>query len=103
MSHQSLRGRGTSGATFCCGAIQDSSSSFRSDLFPRGERAGSGTQRRNKSNTPASKSVVISTTPAVLYDRLKAQLRSLPEGERDFIANAANFSALLFHSLPDVN
>ena len=43
------------------------------------------------------------TTPAELYDDLKAQLCSLLEGERDFIANAANFSALLFHSLPEVN
>jgi L-methionine (R)-S-oxide reductase len=42
-------------------------------------------------------------TPAELYDQLKVQLHSLLEGERDFIANAANFSALLFHSLPDVN
>jgi L-methionine (R)-S-oxide reductase len=38
-----------------------------------------------------------------LYNGLQSQLRSLLEGERDFIANAANFSALLYHSLPDVN
>lgn len=38
-----------------------------------------------------------------LYANLKEQLRSLLEGERDFIANAANFSALLYHSLPDLN
>jgi L-methionine (R)-S-oxide reductase len=38
-----------------------------------------------------------------LYDRLASQLSSLLEGERDLIANAANFSALLFHSLPDLN
>ena len=31
------------------------------------------------------------------------QLRSLLEGERDFIANAANFAALLYHSVPDLN
>ena len=43
------------------------------------------------------------TTPAELYDHLKAQLRSLLAGERDLIANAANFSALLFHSLPEVH
>ena len=42
-------------------------------------------------------------TPAALYDQLTSQLRSLLAGERDFIANAANFSALLYHSLPDVN
>ncbi|MFM7294948.1 MAG: GAF domain-containing protein [Burkholderiales bacterium] len=38
-----------------------------------------------------------------LYADLNAQLKSLVEGERDFIANAANFSALLFHLLPDLN
>jgi GAF domain-containing protein len=38
-----------------------------------------------------------------LYASLLLQLRSLLEGERDFIANAANFSSLLFHSLPDLN
>lgn len=38
-----------------------------------------------------------------LYTSLAEQLRSLLEGERDFIANAANLSALLYHSLPDVN
>lgn len=37
------------------------------------------------------------------YSSLAEQLRSLLEGERDFIANAANFSALLYHSLPDLN
>jgi L-methionine (R)-S-oxide reductase len=40
---------------------------------------------------------------AELYAGLQSQLRSLLEGERDFIANAANVSALLYHSLPDVN
>ena len=38
-----------------------------------------------------------------LYDRLAAQLSSLLEGERDLIANAANFSSLVFQSLPDLN
>ena len=38
-----------------------------------------------------------------LYMGLAAQLRSLLEDETDFIANAANFAALLYHSLPDVN
>lgn len=38
-----------------------------------------------------------------LYASLQSQLRSLLEGERDFIANAANFAALLYHSLPDLN
>lgn len=38
-----------------------------------------------------------------LYDQLAGQLSSLLAGERDLIANAANFSALIFHSLPDLN
>jgi GAF domain-containing protein len=38
-----------------------------------------------------------------VYEELAAQLRALVEGEEDFIANAANFSALLFHALPDLN
>jgi len=38
-----------------------------------------------------------------LYANLQLQLRSLLEGECDFIANAANFSSLLYHSLPDLN
>jgi GAF domain-containing protein len=38
-----------------------------------------------------------------LYANLKAQLSSLFEGERDFIANAANLASLLYHSLPEIN
>ena len=38
-----------------------------------------------------------------LYASLVVQLMSLLKGEHDFIANAANFSALLFSSLPNVN
>jgi L-methionine (R)-S-oxide reductase len=38
-----------------------------------------------------------------LYDQLALQLSSLLSGERDLIANAANFSSLIFHSLPDLN
>jgi L-methionine (R)-S-oxide reductase len=38
-----------------------------------------------------------------LYASLTVQLMSLLKGEYDFIANAANFSALLFNSLPNVN
>lgn len=37
------------------------------------------------------------------YDQLATELHSLSAGERDLIANAANFSALLYQSLPDVN
>ena len=38
-----------------------------------------------------------------LYATLKSQLRALLEGEDDFIANAANCAALLYHSLADLN
>jgi len=38
-----------------------------------------------------------------LYASLVVQLLSLLKGEYDKIANAANFSALLFNSLPNVN
>lgn len=37
------------------------------------------------------------------YADLAEQARYLLDGERDRIANAANFSALLYHALPDVN
>lgn len=38
-----------------------------------------------------------------LYDHLTAQLSSLLAGERDLIANTANFASLIFHALPDLN
>ena len=38
-----------------------------------------------------------------LYDQIATQLSSLLAGERDLVANAANFAALVFHSLPDLN
>lgn len=37
------------------------------------------------------------------YAELGQQARHLLEGERDFTANAANFSSLLYHSLAGVN
>ena len=43
------------------------------------------------------------TAKSKLYASLVVQLLSLLKGEHDFIANAANFSALLFNSLPHVN
>jgi GAF domain-containing protein len=44
-----------------------------------------------------------SATPEKLYPQLREELRSLISGESDWIANLANASALLFHSLPDLN
>ena len=43
------------------------------------------------------------TSKVDLYASLAVQLRSLLEDECDFIANAANFVSLLYHSLPDLN
>jgi L-methionine (R)-S-oxide reductase len=40
---------------------------------------------------------------ADFYATLQKQLASLLAGERDFIANAANFSAFIFVMLPDLN
>jgi len=37
------------------------------------------------------------------YAELCEQMRGMLAGEPDLIANAANFSALVFHSLPDFN
>lgn len=45
----------------------------------------------------------MTTSKAELYDQLATQLSSLLAGERDPIANAANFSSLIFQSLPDLN
>lgn len=51
----------------------------------------------SESNNPASAS------KSELYHQLATQLSSLLAGERDLIANAANFSSLIFHTLPDLN
>ncbi|MDQ3175699.1 MAG: GAF domain-containing protein [Acidobacteriota bacterium] len=42
-------------------------------------------------------------TKPELYSNLQSQLRTLVADERDFIANAANLSSLLYHSMPDLN
>lgn len=44
-----------------------------------------------------------SISKSELYDQLASQLSSLLAGERDLVANAANFASLVFHSLPDLN
>jgi len=43
------------------------------------------------------------TDKSTAYAELAAQVRALLEGERDLIANAANFSALVYHALPGIN
>jgi len=43
------------------------------------------------------------TTPDALYANLQRSLGGLLAGEDDLIANAANFAALVYDSLPDLN
>jgi len=43
------------------------------------------------------------TSKSELYAELAEQARGLLHGERDRIANAANFAALVYHALPDLN
>lgn len=45
----------------------------------------------------------IATDKPTLYANLAEQAGHLLAGESDRIANAANFSALLYHTLPEVN
>jgi len=37
------------------------------------------------------------------YERLNRQLKDLLAGERDFLPNAANTAALIYHGLPELN
>ncbi|HEV7397151.1 MAG TPA: GAF domain-containing protein [Pyrinomonadaceae bacterium] len=48
-------------------------------------------------------SSTLCSTKVALYDQLAEQVRSLIGNETDLIANAANFSAMVYHSLPDLN
>jgi L-methionine (R)-S-oxide reductase len=56
-------------------------------------------KQSNKKRVPKKKKSAKSES----YTNLVAQLRSLLKGEYDFIANTANFSALVYNSLTDVN
>ena len=38
-----------------------------------------------------------------LYNQIKLELASLVSGERNFLANASNFTSLLWQSLPELN
>jgi GAF domain-containing protein len=42
-------------------------------------------------------------TPAARYAELQRSIAAVLEGERDLIANTANFVALVYHGLPDLN
>jgi L-methionine (R)-S-oxide reductase len=48
-------------------------------------------------------SSTLSGTKSQQYEQLLAQACALMHGERDRIANAANLSSLVFHSLSDLN
>ena len=65
----------------------------------------STTKQKATSKQPAKKTVARSNqiSKSKLYASLVVQLMSLLKGEYDLVANAANFSALLFNSLPNVN
>lgn len=46
---------------------------------------------------------ITSDSPRETYRALAEQARGLLQGERDRTANAANFAALVYHALPDLN
>ena len=71
----------------------------------KGTAAAAAANRRPAKKKAGTRSVATSenNTKGKLYASLVVQLLSLLKGEHDFIANAANFSALLFNSLPNVN
>jgi GAF domain-containing protein len=58
---------------------------------------------KKKTTGKAAKKQATQNAKSKLYASLVVQLMSLLKGEYDLTANAANFSALLFNSLPKVN
>jgi GAF domain-containing protein len=73
-----------------------------SKTLTRKKPAKAATKPAKKS--AAKRSAAVRQTPKQkLYASLVVQLLSLLKDEHDLIANAANFSALLFNSLPNVN
>jgi L-methionine (R)-S-oxide reductase len=66
---------------------------------PATKRAAAKKKKATKKQAPKA----TQNAKQKLYASLTVQLMSLLKGEYDFIANAANFSALLFNSLPNVN
>lgn len=45
----------------------------------------------------------LATDKSAAYRELAAQAQALLAGERDLIANAANFAALVYHALPEIS
>lgn len=46
---------------------------------------------------------ITATDKPTLYAELAQQARGLLHGEANLVANAANFAALVYHALPDIN
>ncbi len=46
---------------------------------------------------------IVATDKPGLYAELAQQAAGLLHGEKNLVANAANFAALVFHALPDIN
>src|ERR1051326_173832 len=75
-------------------------------LVAKKKPAKKGTAAKKKAlkkKTLKSRDGMPKSAKSKLYASLVVQLLSLLNGEHEFIANAANFSALLFNSLPNVN
>ena len=72
---------------------------------PANKRTTATAKKKATTKRSSGKRLAVSTNNAKpkLYANLVVQLLSLLKGEHDLIANAANFSALLFNSLPNVN
>ncbi len=56
-----------------------------------------------QASASASASAFDAGDKPAFYRELNSQLGALLSGERDFVANAANLSALIFQTLPDIN
>jgi GAF domain-containing protein len=76
-----------------------------STLTKRKPAPKKSSKQKTTTKRPAKKQAARATPNAKskLYASLVVQLLSLLKGEYDLTANAANFSALLFNSLPNVN
>jgi L-methionine (R)-S-oxide reductase len=74
-----------------------------SSTLTKRKPAAKRSSTKQKPKRAAKKPTSAQTAKSKLYASLVVQLMSLLKGEYDFTANAANFSALLFNSLPNVN
>ena len=74
-----------------------------SSTLTKRKTAAKRSSTKQKTKRAAKKHTSAQNPKSKLYASLVVQLLSLLKGEHDLIANAANFSALLFNSLPNVN